>query len=116
MLTSIILMVLAEIGYAPLMTWILGTLISLIVIGTFIWNTISFLRSRASKEYVDKRLDEKVDLTEFKEHLTLYEAYKARHEQAHVQITSEIYKKIDRLDAKFDDMKNQIIDILKDAK
>lgn len=113
MLTSIILMVLAEIGFAPLMTWILGTMISIIVIGTFVWNMISFLRSRASKEYVDKRFDEKVDLSEFKEHLTLYEAYKARHEQAHVQITSEMYKKIDKLEEKFDGMKDEVIEILK---
>ena len=116
MLTIIIYILLAEIGYAPLMTWILGTMISAIVIGTFIWNIVSFLRSRASKEYVDNQLEKKVDLTEFKEHLTLYEAYKARHEQAHVQITTEIYKKIDHMNDKFDDMKSEIIDILKDKK
>ena len=113
MLTIIVYMVLAEIGYAPLMTWILGTLISVIVIGTFIWNAISFLRSRASKEYVDKQLSCKVDLEEFKEHLTLYEAYKARHERAHEEVTREIYKKIDKMNDKFDDMKDEIIEILK---
>lgn len=105
--------VLAEIGFAPLMTWLLGSLISLIVIGTFIWNIVSFLRSRVSKDYVDKKLDSKVDFEEFKEHLNMYEAYKARHEQVHVQMTCEMYKKMENLDKKFDAMKDEVIDILK---
>lgn len=107
-----ILALLAEIAFSTTLVEVLGILISIGTVAYGVWNIVSFLRSRASKQYVDEKLDEKLDKTEYTKHLELWEQYKARHEQAHTEISRATHAKIDKLQESFDEFSLKVIDIL----
>lgn len=108
MLTIIVFSVLAEIGFSTVLTWVLGTILSFMAVVAGIWNFISYIKSKASKEYVDNKLTGKVDQKEFDEHKERYEMFVKRYEYHNGEIQRIFFKEVKEINEKIESVKNQV--------
>lgn len=85
----------------------------------FIWGIFKGFATKASKSSLQElsiKVEDKVCKKDFENHKMMFEQFRLRHEQHNSEIQRLFYKKVDDLDQKFDkkfdNLKDDIIEIL----